>query len=127
MFTEAIKCQNCFAELDIISGGGIVQCEYCGHQNVLSQEIRTVQADYSHAFVLRLYKAMADLFCEDAEVRDLIIEFSGAIPTYRLTYGNIPGSSSQSKIRELIQWAQRWVVLQELVDVVISLRPRIQI
>jgi hypothetical protein len=57
-------------------------------------------------------------------MQDLVVQLNAELPApYRLQYDDVPGNSQKSKARELVLWCQRRKVLQELVDVVLSVRP----
>lgn len=125
---EQLKCKSCFAPLDTTAkGGNIVKCEYCGTDNVLSNEVRQVMAQDTHQFRVALYKAIAHEFSHD-DLRDLITRLSGEIPAvYFLDYESISGSTPSMKSLGLVEWCGRRGLLQPLVDVVIAVRPAIVI
>lgn len=128
---QELKCQSCFAPLEVRRQmGNIVLCEYCGTENVLYSSVRRVVADYSHDFAVALVYAISDSFSSLDDIADLIVMASGLmhLNSYnRLTYDTIAGNSARSKARELVMWCQRRVVLQELVDACLTLRPNIDI
>lgn len=126
--TEQIKCKSCHAILDVMGqAGGIVACDYCGTQNLLNKEVRRLVADDSHQFMIALYQAMADEFSMD-ELDILIARASGQIPAvYRLDPEDIAGRTPKTRSLELVQWFKRRSLLQSLVDVVVAVRPAIDI
>src|SRR5262245_11157070 len=94
--TKQIKCQSCHAVLSVMGqAGGVVACDYCGTQNLLSKEVRTVVAQDSHAFMVALYTAMDGEF-NNEELRDLTIRVNERLTyrhAYRITYDDLRGES----------------------------------
>ena len=94
---------------------------------MLAGETRTVVAEYSHQFVVKLYKAIANNFDLDG-IQHLVTLLNGRLSaSYGLGYENLPGSTDVAKARELVQWCQRRKCLQSLVDTVLSVRPSIDL
>jgi hypothetical protein len=123
----SIQRVQCYGNLDVISGSGIISCPYCGARNVLSENARKIVADDSHVFMVKLYQAIASSFCSVAELTELILLTSAEIRDSSLSYENIGGSTVSGKSLELVMWIKRRGFLQELVDVALSLRPRMEI
>lgn len=128
--SEGILCTSCFAPLPVKDQrGSIVRCEYCGTEHALSKEVKTVLAEDTQEFVVRLGYAIADAFSSLDEMRDLITALSGeknVIP-HRLYYDAIRGETVRIKAIELTMWAKRRTLLQDLVNVVIAMRPSIDL
>ena len=126
--SEPLKCKGCGAPL-VVKGQhlNIVRCDYCGTDNVLTGEARTVVADDSLQFAVKLYKAIANNFDLDG-IRDLVESLKDKLSApHRLDYENLPGSRNLDKARELVQWCQRRRLLQPLVDTVLSVQPSIDL
>lgn len=122
-----VKCQSCFAALDMRSGGGIVRCEFCGTDNVLNRETRIVKAQDSHQFTLALYNAIAREF-DNEGIRDLCVRVSDRLEykhVYRIDFDDLRGESRKMKALSLVEWCRMRGELQPLVDVVIAIRPQI--
>lgn len=127
MTNQQVKCKSCHGVLDLSNGRGVVRCEYCGTDNVLSKDVRVAVAEYSHGFKVAFYKAVAHEFSLD-ELQDLVVRLSGEVPSvHYLDYENIAGNTRTMKALNLIDWFYRRMLLQELLDVVIALRPTIVI
>lgn len=126
--TTQIKCQSCHAVLEVMGqAGGVVRCEYCGTQNLLSKEVRRVVAEDNHQFFVALYRAIAAEFNLD-ELDTLIVRVSGEVPSiYRLSPDDIPGRTRDNRAMELAYWCRRRGQLQPLVDTVLAIRPTIDI
>ena len=123
MVTE-LGCQNCGATLDVKGQrSGVIRCSYCGSDNVLDPEVRSVIAEDSFKFASRVARAMDDSFSLD-ELKDLVVRLNEALPAgYTLDYEDIPGPTQKNKVRELVQWCRRRKVLQPLVDTILLMRP----
>lgn len=127
VINDKIQCKSCFAPLDMKKPGAIIRCDYCSTDNVISQEVRVVRANDTLAFRKALFVAMSNVFSLD-DIREIIVLVSPRIPgPYPLQYDSISGSNVRVKIMELIDYCNRRGALQELVDVVISTRPNIDI
>ena len=124
---ERIIYENCTASLDVRGQqGGIVACPYCGTEHVLSKEVRQVTAEYSRKFTVVLFHAMVGPFSDLSDVDTLIVNLSGLTPR-PLYPDSIPGKGVEEKIRELVMYAYRNGVLQELVDCALAMRPHMDI
>jgi len=123
-----VKCSNCGAPLDVRGcESDVVRCDYCGTDTMLETKARTVMAEDSRQFTMKLMRAIVDNFDLD-EIRDLVIRFDVALPEpYRLEYENLSGDNDIAKARELVLWCQRRRLLQLLVDTVLSIRPSIEL
>jgi len=119
-----VKCGNCGAPLDVKGcKSDVVRCDYCGTDTMLETKTRTVVAEDSRQFAVKLMKAIVDNFDLD-EIRDLVVRFNSALPEpYSLEYENLSGSSDIAKARELVLWCQRRRLLQLLVDTLLFIRP----
>jgi hypothetical protein len=119
-----LQCKSCFAPLNTKKQhSNIITCEYCQTENVLSQEVRQVRAEYSHRFRVRLYEAISFSFGTMDDLRDLIIRLDGQIEHHRVDFESLSGSNTKMKSLELVGWCYRRTLLQELIDVALSLRP----
>lgn len=123
----SIQCVQCYGNLDVISGSGIISCPYCGAKNVLDENARRIVVDDSHVFMVKLYEAIATSFGSTEELTELILLTSAKIRDSSLSYENIRGNTVSGKSLELVQWIKRRGFLQELVDVALSKRPRMEI
>lgn len=122
-----LQCKACYAPLEAKKQhSNIVKCEFCGTENVLSREIRTVVVEHSQKFMVRLYGAIYHDFGSMDEMRHLITLLNGEIEPY-LNFENIAGDTAQRKALELVQWCYRRYLLQDLVNVCLSLRPNMDI
>lgn len=126
--SREFRCQSCGASLNVREQGaeGIVRCDYCGTDCVVEVRGGSRKAEYNREFVSRLHRAIDNHFTEE-ETRDLVFELSGALPAAsRIEYDDLAGRGQGAKARELVLWCQRRSLLQELVDVVYSVRPSIE-
>jgi DNA-directed RNA polymerase subunit RPC12/RpoP len=123
-----VKCSNCGAPLDVKGReSDIVRCDYCGTDTMLETKARTVVAEDSRQFAVKLMKAIVDNLDLD-EIRDLVVRLNAALPEpYSLEYENLSGSSDIAKARELVLWCQRRRLLQLLVDTLLSVRPSLDL
>ena len=123
-----VKCSNCGAPLNVKGHeSNVVRCDYCGTDTVLEREARTVVAENSRQFTVKLMRALVDNFDLD-EIRDLVVRLNAVLPEpYSLEYENVSGSSDIAKSRELVLWCSRRNLLQLLVDTVLSMRPSIDL
>jgi len=123
-----VKCSNCGAPLDVKGReSDVVRCDYCGTDTMLETKARTVVAEDSRQFTLKLMRAIVDNFDLD-EIRDLVVRLNAVLPEpYSLEYENMSGSSDIAKSRELVLWCSRRNLLQLLVDTVLSMRPSIDL
>ena len=126
--SEPLKCKGCGAPLVVKDQHlKIMRCDYCGTDNVLTGEARTVVADDSPQFAVKLYKAIANNFDLDG-IQDLVERLKVKLSApHQLNYENLPGSRKLDKARELVQWCQRRRLLQPLVDTVLSVQPSIDL
>lgn len=123
-----LQCRSCYAPLEATKQHSkIVVCRFCGTENVLSDDIRRVVADDSHRFRVELTKAIQFHFGSLDELRQLTYTLDGELDGHRLEYDNIRGSTVSIKSIELVEWCFRRRLLQELVDVCLELRPRMEI
>lgn len=128
--SEAMLCASCFAPLSVKDQhSNIIRCEYCGAEHVLDRNVRVVMAEDSHAFAVRLAYAISDSFSSWNDMQELISLYSAepGVVYHRLSFDNISGNTVRNKALELAMWAKRRGLLQELVDVAISLRPYIDL
>jgi len=126
--SEPLRCTGCGALL-VVAGQrpDVIRCEYCGADNVLAAEARTIVAQDSRPFLVKLYRAIARDFDLDG-IQDLVKRLNGRLPaSYDLDYENLPGTGDVGKARELVQWCRRRKCLQTLVDTVLSVRPSIDL
>ena len=94
---------------------------------MLETKARTVVAEDSRQFTVKLMRALVDNFDLD-EIRDLVVRLNAVLPEpYSLEYENMSGSSDIAKSRELVLWCSRRNLLQLLVDTVLSMRPSIDL
>jgi DNA-directed RNA polymerase subunit RPC12/RpoP len=123
-----VKCSNCGAPLDVKGReSDVVRCDYCGTDTMLEGRSRTVVAEDSRQFTLKLMRAIVDNLDLD-EIRDLVVRLNAVLPEpYSLEYENLSGSSDIAKARELVLWCSRRNLLQLLVDTVLSMRPSIDL
>lgn len=126
--TEELRCQGCGAWLEVGQEGvQIIECAYCGGAVKLKTSEQAVKAEYSRQFTSRLYRAIDESFTTE-EMKDLVVSLNGSLSgPYKLSYDDIPGSSQRSKALALVQWCERRMILQDLVDVVVSFRPTINL
>jgi uncharacterized Zn finger protein (UPF0148 family) len=126
--TEELRCQSCGAWLEVgKKGTEIVQCAYCGGTVKIKASEQAVQAEYSRQFTTRLYRAIDESFTTE-EMKELVVLLNGKLSgPYRLDYDDIPGNNQRSKALALVQWCERRMILQDLVDVVVSFRPTISL
>lgn len=125
--TNTIQCQNCFASLDTQgAAGNVIRCGYCHTDNVLSSEVKTVVAENTHAFKLRLVTVVSSMFDSYDELGKLTFRY-GQMRGETITLDNIPGSSASGKARELVLHAGRRSALQQLVDALLTLRPDVDL
>ena len=124
-----LMCKSCYAPLNATKQhSNIIVCEYCQTENVLSSEIRIVTAEYSYRFRVRLYEAIAFSFGTLDDLKDLIIRLDGQLEyPHRVDFDSLSGSNTKMKSLELVGWCYRRSLLQELVDVALSLRPGMDI
>ena len=123
-----VKCSNCGAPLNVKGReSDVVRCNYCGTDTMLETKGRTVVAEDSRQFTLKLMRAIVDNFDLD-EIRGLVVRLNAVLPEpYSLEYENLSGSSDIAKARELVLWCSRRNLLQLLVDTVLSMRPSIDL
>jgi hypothetical protein len=126
--TEELRCQSCGAWLEVAKDGAeIVQCAYCGGTVRIKASAQAVQAEYSRQFTSRLYRAIDESFNTE-EMKELVVLLNGKLSgPYRLDYDDIPGNNQRSKALALVQWCERRMILQDLVDVLVSFRPTISL
>ena len=123
-----VKCSNCGAPLNVKGHeSNVVRCDYCGTDTMLEGRSRTVVAEDSRQFTLKLMRAIVDNLNLD-EIRDLVVRLNAALPKpYSLEYENLSGNSDIAKARELVLWCQRRRLLQLLVDTLLSVRPSLDL
>lgn len=121
-----LQCQNCFAPLNVKGAtSGIIVCDFCGTQNAMPSEVRRIQADDSHGFVVALLRAMqGQVSLSDVQLICPII--SGRV-RFTVDFENLGGSGANDKKRELILLCQRRGILQELVDALLEVNPRFEV
>ena len=126
--SEELRCQSCGAWLEVGKDvAQIVQCAYCGGNIRIKASEQAVQAEYSRQFTTRLYRAIDESFTAE-EMKELVVLLNGKLSgPYRLDYDDIPGNNQRSKALALVQWCERRMILQDLVDVVVSFRPTISL
>ena len=122
--SEALRCESCGAPLEVKGQAShIVRCNYCRTDNVLKRATRTVVAQDSREFTVKLRKAIVENFDLD-EMRELVFRLNAELPApYSLEYDNLSGSSDTAKALELVLWCRRRGLLQLLADTVLSVRP----
>ena len=124
----SLKCQHCgapFAAQGLQSRA--VECAYCGVTTVLEPEARAIVVEDTRAFASKLYKAISANF-DVEELQDLVVRLGEVLPVpYTLDYGNLGGNNKLSKARELVLWCRRRDLLQTLVDVVLEMRPFLEL
>jgi hypothetical protein len=125
--SEELRCQSCGAWLEIEeTGEGVVGCAYCG-ANYEAVGRREVAVEYSRDFTMKLYRVIDESFTSE-EMKELVLELEGRLPgSYRLDYDDIGGNNQRSKARELVQWCRRRRLLRELAEVVVDLRPTVDL
>ena len=128
MEITGLQCVSCYAPLDATNQHkSLIVCGYCGTENALGDDLRSIRAEYSHRFRVRLINAIEFSFGSLDEIKYLIIQLDGYLEGYRVDYDNLSGSTIRMKSMELVQWCYRRGLLQELVDVCLQLRPRMEI
>lgn len=124
----SLKCRHCGAPFDVKRlQSRTVKCAYCGVTTVLESEIRSIVAQDTRTFVGKLYKAISANFNIE-ELRNLVVRLDETLmPPYTLDFDNLGGNNNIGKSRELVLWCRRRKLLQTLVDVVLEVRPSLEL
>jgi hypothetical protein len=125
---QDLQCPNCGAALDAnTQSGNIIRCKYCGTDNALNRGGPLPATDNTHAFAVKLRKILVEHF-DLEELKTLVFELSGALPEpYRLDYDDLAGQGKRGKALELVKWCERRMVLPELANTILSLRPEMDL
>ena len=121
---QSLKCENCLAPLLFEQQRTtIIQCEYCGVENVLGAQLRKASQKMERTFLVKLRNEFDTQFNEE-ELRLLIFNLSAATGL-RLEYDDLAGGSRRMKLLELLKWSSRRRVVPQLVETAVAMRPNL--
>lgn len=111
------KCESCGSNLSPV--GHVVQCEYCGTWQTIGIDFsRGIEGSSQHDFLIKLRDAMRQA-CTLADLEEVCFVMNQRDPYRRsdfFMWENMAGQTKSAKVLSIIQYADRYCVVKELLD-----------